>query len=1631
MPERVVTTVKMQEPKEKCPNSCRQKSDFHSSGSSAERILQLQRTVGNQAVQKLIKSGVLQTKFRVGQPSRSQAGAHTENSSLTATSLVSKPGKNNTITEGEPDKEVSLTHPKDIINHETVSEIEDIPKNPFESLINNATKVTQANADKKSTFSISQSKKQESTGLTSRSQEVIGEKDAETKGEGTKGEVKKALTKAEESDQVSAQVGNISPTGEIGEYSPVQEASTIKSSEQKQQVSQSLPGVITPIGLPSKEFSSKEATKSTTKSTVSTDKEIEETVTKYVPAELSALSPSESLHQKGETAGSSSPSTTISTLGEGGGSSEEQAEAEKTKEKMAEASMEDESEGEEIEEVEPYSSPEITMSPSSTPEGIESPPTSSTTTPISADEVAGDADTSEGSSAKMETLSEEPAEVENTEVQNKEKSEISTSVTAVSGGELAPAERDAAMSSLAEGSRGEASISGGGGSGTAIEEKAELPAPDVSGADPSQALAVISSLPPAKMAAAFGDVSSSVSRAVGEQREELVTNPPTMERPIGAPATRQTELTDSLPVSSGEKGRPVERVPEGEAKPVPQPQPLLPAPAPPTQSVPQPQIQSSSESQMSSSDVAAVQASLRQLPTTDPGLEVTVGSPPSLNMEGNADPARIQEQKGKLNQSIAEAKFQGKLDSSQSMGENEIYPKVPQEILRSQIKSHGSGNSTGGIAGGTSKGATLSNRGDKEEAASIIAHEQHGAEIQAAIATAQKDMAVKRQEHSKRVSQEQSKSRAEIAQLETENSNTQVKEREKAWADVQGLRLDWIKEQQTVVDQSNQEADRAKQQANAVITREQEQGEAQAAKHIEEGNKEASEARSVAEKKAIQIRKQGEKESSGFFSWLASKAKEFVNRIKNEIKTEFEKARAFVRGTIEKAKKLATQVLEKARQQIVAAICKVGDVLIAIGDRLLANFPKLRDRFRKEIKDRVSEAEATVNKLADRLKKDVQKSLDLLGAGIDASLGLMEKGMLAAVSIAGKVVQGVIKVGQAVVNTVAAFASLIKDIAAGPGRWIRNLGAAIMDGIRNHLWKALKAAVMNWFNQKLEEVLGLGTMVWNLLKKGGIAIGEIGKMVWEALKSAIPIALIQILIEKLISMIVPAAGAVMAIIEGLRAAWGTVSRIIQSFGLFFTFLKAVKTGNAGSQFAAALAAAAIVVIDFVANWLLRRLRKPAGKVAGKLKGIAQRIGQKVKKAAKKVAAKVKGVIAKVKTKFNKFTDRFRKQKKVKEQRPKKSKREKDQDRLNKVVKELRPKIVSLIKNGVSQLRLTVQLAYWRAKYRLTRLEVKGNGENASVFATINPGDEVVQIVRKHGALLHALMREIGREILKTDATINSILEEEIIKERAAGKGKDPEDPLVLPVGSFLVQAADISSFIPHPTNPRPGTFRTPGYTEHLSYAGVRHSERQTFGYGPGHITTLFYDPLNKGEKREKGNYSSILSQLEAIKKSTNVTDAELALKLRVFRETGVLDPKLENYKMKLAAYNRLLFGVEMGRMPAQVPLGTMLDDALVEGRMTTQQTLELSPATLPGAVRTSTGIGNDQDRPYANKPDPHMMEEMKRRELEIIVNLLYSKWQIEDPWFETMEQLERLIRNDLKDMIKSGSKLGSFSSIRR
>jgi len=891
--------------------------------------------------------------------------------------------------------------------------------------------------------------------------------------------------------------------------------------------------------------------------------------------------------------------------------------------------------------------------------------------------------------------------------------ELEAAASETEGVELEAGDRADAAASLTEitdGGAAPAEAGGGGGGGAAIADKPAPPVPDVSGADPAQALSTLSQLPPAQFQAGLGGVTAAVGSTVGKERAELAANPPQMERPTGSPVTKEGTGDRAIPTSKTPKQ--VEKAPQGQAQPTPQPKPLPPLPPPPTQAVPQPP-----------SDPQAIKASLDRLPTQDPSLNITAGEPPPLNLQGDANPQQAQEQQAKLEKSLSDNHAQGQQDLAQPMGEDEIYPHVPKETLKAEGVGAGGGGAagaTGGGAGGAAKGA------EGDDAVSIIAQQEHGQEIQAAVSQAQSQMAAKRQEHTVQVAQEKDKSNKEITKLQSENEAQQAQERSKAQAEVGKQKEAWNKEQTDLVNKSRKDSDAAVAKGLKDVEQEQTQAETKAQQHIEKGNQDAETARKQGEEQATAEKQKGNQESGGIFGWLADRAKAFFDGIKQAIQKAFEIARAAVKAAIETAKKLATEVIEAARKAIVSIIKFVGDALIAIGDVLLAAFPEMRDRFRNAIKSAVKAAETAVNALADKLKQGVVAALNLLGRGLDAALGLLEKGMLAAVDVAKAAVQGAISAAKAAVEALGAFAVLAKDIAANPGQWLSNLGAGVMDGIRNHLWVAFQTAVKEWFNQKVEELLGLGTTVWNLLKKGGMGMAQIGQMAWEGIKSAIPPALIQILIEKLVAMIVPAAGAVLAVIEGLQAAWGTVSRILQAMERFMAFLKVVKSGQSGPPFGALLAAAGVILIDFVANWLLKRVRGAASKVAGKIKAIAQKIGNKLKKAMKKLGKKLRSNLKKVRNKFDKLKDRFwggNKKKGKKE--TKEDKEQKKREKWQKSFQVARQRLLQKLRKGLNRVALFAEITWLKLRYRFKEINVKQSGENFSISATFNPTEELV------------------------------------------------------------------------------------------------------------------------------------------------------------------------------------------------------------------------------------------------------------------------------------------------------------------
>jgi len=915
---------------------------------------------------------------------------------------------------------------------------------------------------------------------------------------------------------------------------------------------------------------------------------------------------------------------------------------------------------------------------------------------------------------------------EHAQDQTEQQADASAGASAPADAEMSSGEKGAGLSDLSEevagGGEGAGGAVSGGGGAAAPAAAEDGPAPDTAAQEPADGLASAASLRPVQAGAALTGVSSAVNRTANEEAGALQEQIPSPE--VGGDGA-SVSAVQTLPGDSM-TGKPA-AVPAGSPVPTAAPAPLPAAGPAPSERVVTPSVSAGEGGTVAAEDATRVQGAVEDLPTHDPGLDVPVGAPPQVQLRGDADPAAADHQKAELDQAVTVQRARGAADAGADAGENAIRVTRPKEIIKApEIAKGRAGAAMSAIDAGAS-----------EQSIGIIANEKKGPEVRAAMVKAQADMATKKGEHQEKVSQEKTRNDEKMAALKDENLAQQQAEKAGAKSEVAKARNDWTAEQRKTIAETNQKAGKEVAKGHEKVNQEQAQGDKQASDHLATGEKEASAAKVNAERDASAKKAEGKQESGGIFGWLSSKVTSFFNKIKNGITAIFDAAKKAVRWAIDKAKKAAVAAIELARKAIVSVIKAVGAALMALGDVLLAAFPSLRKRFRSFIESKVRAAENAVNRLADALKKGVTKLLDLLGKAFEFLLDAYKKGMLMVLDAAHAVVNGAIKFAKAVADLVGTFIVLIKDIAANPGGWISNLGAAVMDGVKNHLWKAFKTAVSGWFNDKLEEVLGVGLTIWNVLKKGGISIKEVGKMAFEALKAAIPSALIQLLIEKVVAMIVPAAGAVMAIIEGLQAAWGTVQRIIAALGKFVSFLKAVKAGGAGPQFAELLAAAAIVVIDFVANWLLKKLRGPASKVGSKVKAIAQKIMAKVKAAMKKVGGALKKVAKKIGGVFKKGSKKFadwrakRKAKKDakkagKKQDPSQKKKDKEEAKKSKKAAALRAvkeKLNVLLGKGVSKFKLGLKLRWWRTLHRFTSLSIKGH----SVVARASAEETVAQL----------------------------------------------------------------------------------------------------------------------------------------------------------------------------------------------------------------------------------------------------------------------------------------------------------------
>ncbi|GAA1920927.1 hypothetical protein GCM10009716_31960 [Streptomyces sodiiphilus] len=752
----------------------------------------------------------------------------------------------------------------------------------------------------------------------------------------------------------------------------------------------------------------------------------------------------------------------------------------------------------------------------------------------------------------------------------------------------------------AGGEEPEAAAECGGGGGEGEQKQMRAQVPDVSGQDPSAAVATAGTLPADRMLETLDGVDDAVERESADLHRELENAPPEKERPAGAPQTLHGEPHVGEPAEQvTERVRSINDVGEGEQE-RPEGEKIL---GSRDTTAPRPHV-SAPGGEVSAEDVASIEAAVDAVPDTDPALNRTVGPAPKVELTGDSDPGRTDEQAGHLEDTTVQVLEVGRADAATPMGEDQIYPDVPPETLAGDVPGRSGGEGGGGQAGA--------------EAAAVpglpeVAEEEHGDEIDATVARARGDMATAYGEQEQGRATAEQQTEADIAQAEAENSEEQAGRREQVRGEVEGAREQLRADQDEEIEKADEEATEEYTGTHKEIDEERQDTDRRIEDRKDDDNEEIQEEREAAEQKAARKKKEEKKGSGGFFGWVASKVSSFFDTLLAGITAIFDAARAVVNGIIEGFRTFANAAIDAMRDLAVILINVFADALIALGDVLLAAFPELRDRFRDAVDEWRDSAIESVNILADALKDTVNAFLDDLAGALSALLNVLEAGLRAAVEFVREGLRKVVEMVKAAINAFGQFAVIAGHIAPDPGGWLSRMGSSAKEGVSDHLWPQLKAAVRQWFDAKVQGVLGLGRAVIDTLRKGCVSMKEIGRKAWEAILASLPMMIVMLVIEKLISLIVPAAGAILTIVQGLKAAWASISSIIAAIGAFIDYLKAVRAGPAACLFAKALALGAVALLDFIANFLLERIGKPLKAVGNGFKKLAKTIGKGLRK----------------------------------------------------------------------------------------------------------------------------------------------------------------------------------------------------------------------------------------------------------------------------------------------------------------------------------------------------------------------------------------------------------------------------------
>ncbi|MGY3682717.1 eCIS core domain-containing protein [Streptomyces sp. TE33382] len=771
---------------------------------------------------------------------------------------------------------------------------------------------------------------------------------------------------------------------------------------------------------------------------------------------------------------------------------------------------------------------------------------------------------------------------------------------------------------------------GGGGGGGGGGAKASAPgkgkgkkdsgaAPNLSGVAPEAGLTTASKLKPHKALQAMSGVSGSVDRTVGDEHKSLAAAPPSMQRPAGAPQTLQGKPKSDAPAQYSQDPAAKSEAPkdekaevEGEKEPEGQIE---------AEKAEEPGgwdtfkmalgfiggkivngIASAFGADKPVVDPQELAAKFAGLPTKDEALKkAQAGNAPGVEMEGAAEQT-AGEQGTAVDTKGQETVATGKDDAGRPMGENQVYPNAPKEQMTAKVPG-GQGGKGAAPDGGAGTGAV------PPEAASEVAEHEKGPEFQAAFSDGQKGMSEGRQTKDKDFRDSQQKHKAKVDAEVATNTKSQAGEREKALADVDAERADWRTEQDAELKTLGTKKTERHEKVRTDVKDKEKKTDEDVAKEKEDGDKKIQDENTKAEKDAEKERDDSVEQSGNWVSKAFDWIKKKVIEIKDAIVRVIKAARDAVVGFIKNFKETVERWINEARKFIVEAIKNLINDLIEFAKAMVRAIIELANSIRKFITGLIEAAIALVNKLATMLKQIVTDLLDAIGKLLSSILDFLKKMLDAVVKAVVDAVKAVLDFASKLLSALGDWMLIAVDFLSDPGGWLGGAKNSAVDGAKNHLFREVKAAVKQWFNDKIQEIIGVPKAILDKLLKGGITMEEIVKEAWDAVVPQLPLIIGELVMTKIVAKLIPGAGWVMAVIDAIRTAWGALSAILSALGMVLDWLKAVRSGGAGILFAKAVAAGVVALLEVLYQALMTGIGKYVSKVGTRLKGVAAKLGK--------------------------------------------------------------------------------------------------------------------------------------------------------------------------------------------------------------------------------------------------------------------------------------------------------------------------------------------------------------------------------------------------------------------------------------